>query len=265
MLERSVHDYACLTARWREVCRVSGLRMRTLAKVDGYRVHVVTSPALKPTGGLYISAGIHGDEAGATEGLIAWAEDNAHRLSRLPVLIFPCLNPWGLVHNCRTDASGTDLNRVWHSPASPVIQAAAQLIADRRFHVAITLHEDYDGQGTYLYEPGKKGRLEPWGELLLSTVSNLLPADPRDTIDGRRAVGGVIRPRLNKLAMRYQPEAVYLLLRHAERSITLETPSEYDVYLRAKIHATVLDKVVELAKLPADGAGRQETAPSRHV
>jgi hypothetical protein len=49
-----------------------------------------------PEGGLYLSAGLHGDEIGAVEGLYTWAALEGPRLRALPVIIFLCLNPHGL-------------------------------------------------------------------------------------------------------------------------------------------------------------------------
>src|SRR3712207_8217480 len=44
-------------------------------------------------------------------------------LRTLPLLIFPCLNPWGLVNNTRADAEGRDLNRLFHTHTAPIVNA----------------------------------------------------------------------------------------------------------------------------------------------
>src|SRR5690606_35903953 len=107
---------------------------------------------LQPTGGLYISAGIHGDEAGSTEALIDWAEAHTAELRDLPLMIFPCLNPWGLVNNMRHDRHGYDLNRSFHRDDLPVIHRWRELVSPYKFAISLMLHEDYDAQGLYLYE-----------------------------------------------------------------------------------------------------------------
>src|SRR4051812_26372789 len=86
------HDYRFLIKRWRTVARGSGLVMRRYSEVGGYPVYFVRSKELPASGAIYMSAGIHGDEPGGTEGCIAWAEKNARMFAEIPLLIFPCLN-----------------------------------------------------------------------------------------------------------------------------------------------------------------------------
>src|SRR4051812_11923904 len=106
------HDYPHLVARWRAVCRAAGMRWRTFARAGKYALHYVETPAPGPA--VYVSAGIHGDEPAGPEALITWAEADPARLRRHALLIFPCLNPWGLVNNIRRDEDGLDLNRCFH-------------------------------------------------------------------------------------------------------------------------------------------------------
>src|SRR5437879_816999 len=109
------HDYAFLIKRWRKVARESGLALRDFFdQTPQHKVFFLKSKALGATGGIYISAGFHGDEPAGTEALIMWAEQNVKKLSRLPLLLFPCLNPWGLANNSRLDQTGHDLNRHFH-------------------------------------------------------------------------------------------------------------------------------------------------------
>ena len=105
------HNYKFLIQRWRSVCRTSGLRISKVAEIDGFPCYEIYSPVLHSQNTIYLSAGIHGDETGSTEGLLAWAESNLSTLRSLPLLIYPCLNPWGLENNSRFDAIGVDLNR----------------------------------------------------------------------------------------------------------------------------------------------------------
>src|SRR5438067_11093578 len=56
------HDYAFLVKRWRAVAKQCGLIMRPFAVEAGHRIYCVRSKRLPAEGGIYISAGIHGDE-----------------------------------------------------------------------------------------------------------------------------------------------------------------------------------------------------------
>lgn len=243
-MSHRAHDYRHLVARWRAVARKSGVPLRRLVRADGFDHFYLRTPVLAETGGIYVSAGIHGDEPASTEALIAWAEKQGRTLRRLPLLLLPCLNPWGLMRNIRLNAEGHDLNRLFHDDHQPVIRAIRQLVASQQFAAAVMLHEDYDGQGLYLYEVE---RVKPhWGEGLLAAARAYLPIDPRPRIDGRKASNGIHRRRVERriFAKMGYPEAIWLHLEHAEHSMTIETPSEFALERRVAAHGAVLDEVV---------------------
>lgn len=243
-MSHRAHDYRELVRRWRVVAKKSGVSLRRLLRADGFDHFYLRTPALAETGGIYISAGIHGDEPASTEGLITWAEKHSRRLSKLPLLVLPCLNPGGLVLNTRTNAQGIDLNRDFHHDEQPVIQAVKQLAAPHQFAAALMLHEDYDAQGVYLYEVQ---RVQPyWGEALLAAARFHLPIDPRPSIDGRKVKGGIHRRRVDRrrFARIGYPEAIWLHLEHATRAFTFETPSEFALERRVAAHVAVLEECV---------------------
>ncbi|MBV9490390.1 MAG: DUF2817 domain-containing protein, partial [Verrucomicrobia bacterium] len=206
-----VHDYAHLIQRWRKLCRVARLPCKVFSEAHGFELIYVLSPAFPAMGGkgIYLSAGIHGDEPASTEALLLWAQLHRSMLKDVPLLIFPCLNPWGLVHNQRNDAEGRDLNRCYHLDEPPQIKRQKEIISGRRFHLALCLHEDYDAQGVYLYEV--KGRRTALGQELLAAAGYYVPVDLRKTIEGRRAEQGLIARSTSKV--RSYPllsEAVFL-------------------------------------------------------
>lgn len=239
-----VHDYPHLIRRWRGVAATAGLRLQRLTSDPGDTTFFLRTPALGEQGGIYISAGIHGDEPGGTEGLITWAEKHARRLARWPFLLFPCLNPWGLINNRRSDAAGADRNRLFHRDDHPVLRGVKELAAGHVFDLALMLHEDYDGQGLYLYEI-QRGR-PLWGEELLEVARRHIAIDPRERIDGRASRAGLIRRRfdLRRFKQIGYPEAIWLHERHARRSLTIETPSEFAIEQRVRAHVAVLEECV---------------------
>jgi len=241
------HDYPHLAARWQRLARTARLRIAAIARADGYPVLRIETPALQAEGGIYLSAGIHGDEPGSTEGLIAWAERHGKGLRDLPLLMLPCLNPWGLVHNRRSDAAGNDLNRCWHGSRHPVVRGLRQHTAAMRFRVAACLHEDYDAQGVYIYEPIRREPL--WGPELLRAARPHLSPDPRRIIDGRRPNRpGLISRRVRPALFRSigYPEAVWLHFERADRTFTLETPSEAAIESRSAAQVAMLDALLDL-------------------
>ena len=244
MIHRA-HDYRDLIRRWRIVARQAGCRLTQFAQAGDFKLYYLKTRALPAKSGVYISAGIHGDEPATTEGLITWAEQHARDLAKLPILLFPCLNPWGLRLNIRLDQAGIDLNRSFDRDDVTVTKALRKVIEGRRFTVALHLHEDYDAQGVYLYEI--EGELPYWGDSLLNAARGIIPIDPRTKIDTGRARSGVIRRRLD--ARHYAmlgglPEAVYLHRHHSRHAITFETPSEYALDQRVAAHVAVIDAAV---------------------
>ena len=56
------------------VARKARLHGVVYNRADEFELLCFRSPALQSSGGIYLSAGIHGDEPAGTEGLYQWAE-----------------------------------------------------------------------------------------------------------------------------------------------------------------------------------------------
>jgi protein MpaA len=240
-----VHDYRFLIKRWQELARKAGLKRFVYCTADEFEHFCFISPALENANGIYLSAGIHGDEPASTEGLYHWAELHRSILRDIPVMIFPCLNPWGLVHNRRTDAENRDLNRCFHLDTIQRIKAQKELMRDHKFRLAMCLHEDYDAQGVYVYEIRKK--LTTFGRELLAAAGYYIPIDARRIIEGRRADQGWIARKINLKKFPLVAEAIYLALNHSDRTITAETPSEFDLVPRIQAHIAMIQRAIELS------------------
>jgi murein peptide amidase A len=241
------HDYKFLMRRWRSVAASTDLQLKKYSEAGGCNLYCLASRRKKiDAPSIYLSAGIHGDEAAATEGLIEWAQANINVLRKLNALIFPCLNPWGLVNNSRRDPEGRDLNRSFHTSAVPQIAAQMQWITGCAFDLALNLHEDYDALGLYIYE---LQRVKPyWGEILLEAAAEHIPPDPRKRIEGRSARTGIVRLRRSVTPdlMPEWPEAFVLYFQNTARIFTVETPSEFHLDDRVDAQFTVISKAVEL-------------------
>lgn len=265
-----VHDYGRLVQRWKKIARRGGLKLEAFAQAGDFTLYYLqTRPAAEgKRGGVYVSAGIHGDEPAATEGLAQWAERHLPAVARagqLPMLLFPCLNPFGLLNNQRTDGHGTDLNRVFGEEDLTPIREWKALLAGRRFDLALTLHEDFDAQGVYLYELRRLHR--SWGAELLGAVADLLPAEPRHTVDGRQFRRGVLSTRYNVGKVPGYPEAILLYKAHARRVYTVETPSEFSLRRRVLTQVRLIETCLALLSpgheahvAHANGADERERA-----
>lgn len=232
------HNYPRLVRRWKNVAKKSGLIMRPFAEAGGFEIFFLESPRAEDRPMLYLSAGIHGDEAGATEALITWAEGALPFLKQHAVMIFPCLNPWGLTHNSRLDSRGRDLNRSYLGTRVPQIVAQKKLLLGRRFALAIALHEDYDARGVYIYEIPNKGTF--LAEAILRAASRHLPIETRSRIEGRTFRNAILRQAIRPDLLPGHPEAFFLHFHCADRTLTVETPSEFAIQDRVAAHVAGL-------------------------
>lgn len=242
------HDYRWLVHRWKTAARDAGLRLSRIGTSGDHAVYMLRSKA-PPSGAfrLYLSAGIHGDESATTEALLSWVARKTTRLRNMDLTIFPCLNPWGLAHNKRTDAEGIDLNRCYNHPkAVPHIAAQCEIIHRMHFDLALILHEDYDARGAYVYETS--AARPHLAEEILHAMNLHVPRDSRRMIDGSRARKGVIRRRVACDTLPEWPEAFFLHFGHASRTFTIETPSEEAIEKRVAAHRAAIESAIAACK-----------------
>ena len=103
------HDYKLLIKRWRALVRKNGWKIKKIAESAGMPVYEVFSGKEDSGNLVYISAGIHGDEPASVWALYSWFEMQSESHDELSFLIYPCLNPYGLINNIRFDSDGDDL------------------------------------------------------------------------------------------------------------------------------------------------------------
>ena len=238
------HDAAELIDRWVRAGARCGWQTEELTRSAGFPVLALHSPA-SGRNGLYISAGMHGDEAAPPWALLDWFETEGHRLRDRPITLFPCLNPWGLVTNSRLNEMGEDLNRQFHREDHPLVNAWRSCIQERRYALSLCLHEDYDAQGVYVYELYRSGA-ERVATRLLGAAADQIPVDPRGKIDGRAATSGIIRRSRIPADLPGHPEAIALhSLGFTRHNLTFETPSEFSLDVRIDAHRSFIDAAVQ--------------------
>ena len=72
-----------------------------------------------------------------------------------------------------------------------------------------------------------------------------MPPDSRKTIEGRKAKNGIVRRSITPDLMPDWPEAFLLHFRHATRTFTIETPSEFSIDARVAAQEAILDTAVK--------------------
>jgi hypothetical protein len=180
---------------------------------------------------IYISTGIHGDEPAGPLAASRLLQENAWPTG-LDIWLCPCLNPTGFVLNHRENQEGFDLNRQYRAPeAAETLAHVAWLQRQPRFDLCLCLHEDWEAHGFYLYELNPD-RLPSLAEAIIARVAEACPIDRSETIEGRPARDGIIRPDLDPNTRPQWPEAFFLITHMTRLSYTLEAASDFPLPLR---------------------------------
>ncbi len=189
---------------------------------------------------LYISAGIHGDEPAGPMSVLRLLEENRWP-GDVSVSICPCLNITGFEIHKRENVNGLDLNRDYRHFQSTECRAHADwLLKQEPFDVSLSLHEDWESNGFYLYELNPDNK-PSFAEKILEEVAKVCPVDQGAIIENWPAQNGLIRPNLNPEDRPQWPEAVYLIIHKSRRSYTLEAPSDFTLETRVEaLRAAVL-------------------------
>lgn len=232
------------------------------ARADGWTVRHLSATASGPrpwfqraarTGpgapGVYLSAGIHGDEISGPWALLEMLR-RPDFFAAFDTVIFPILNPDGLAKNLRVNAAGIDLNRDYRNSKSTEIPSHIEALKTLgRFHAAMMLHEDFEGIGAYLYElnddlpPGLGGEI-------IAAMGRHVPIDLRPEIEEVPAHGGVLSRRdliakLGRIEDRPDwPEAIYLAINHTRVSYTTETPKPFPLAQRVAAQIAAVETLL---------------------
>lgn len=229
----------------RRLKRATGKRLQLLCSVRRYDLWwLELSPGNQARKSVALTGGIHGDEPAGVEAVLRFLERPRPGWSKgIRFLIFPCMNPHGFETDTRNNHADIDINRQYRN--SDLLEVAAQkrVMAGQRFDLHLTLHEDVDAPGFYIYELSRKHH--EIARRIVKNVSKIIPFDPRQTIEGRRARNGVIRRTFPPRDMPQWPEAIYMFAEHADHTLTTETPGLQDFEKRVEAQLTALRTVCE--------------------
>jgi protein MpaA len=238
-------DPPALALRFAAAGRAAGFRIEPYGEIDGCPLFALTRRTLGPRPRIYLSSGIHGDEPAPPLTLLAMIEAGVFD-ARANWFICPLLNPAGLVRGIRENATGLDLNRDYKDLQSPEIQAHVRWLQRQpNFDVSLSVHEDWESTGYYLYElnPGQRPSL---AEPMIAAVTAVCPIDHSPLIDGRESRAGILRPVSDPLLRERWPESIYLRAHHTGLTYTLESPSAFPLEQRIAAHRTALETAIRL-------------------
>lgn len=179
---------------------------------------------------VYLSAGIHGDEpAGplALLELLGGGFFSEGEFANFDWALCPALNPTGLAVGARTHASGLDLNRDYWNRSNPEVAAHAAWLEGASIpDLFISLHEDWETAGFYLYEINLAADDPSRSADVIAAVEPWFPPESGPEIDGHepRGPGWIFHAAEADLPEGW-PEAIFLSKLGCPLSFTFETPS----------------------------------------
>jgi hypothetical protein len=163
--------YDDLAREWRAL-RALGVRVREVACVGAPRTLLVAEAGDASAPTVAISAGVHGDEPAAPWALLSIVRDGLLD-PRFAYRIWPCLNPSGYVARTRTNAEGQDVNRSFsRGGTTPEARAVLTANRDRRFVLTLDMHEDFEAEGCYVYEPLRPGFAPKFSPLVVRALDD---------------------------------------------------------------------------------------------
>jgi len=240
-------DPADFALRFETAAVKAGFRPELMGTVEGWPLKAFTKRTPGPRPRIYLSGGMHGDEPAPPLTLLSMVEDGLFD-GRAVWFLCPMLNPTGLVRGVRENSAGVDLNRDYRSLVSPEIRAhVGWLQRQPNFDVALSVHEDWESKGFYLYELNPDSR-PSLAETMIGAAREVCPIDLSPLIDGREAKGGILRPVADPEARELWPESIYLRAHHTRLAYTIETPSSFppkqrEEALRAALGAAIASLV----------------------
>jgi hypothetical protein len=245
--------YSQLVAEWRAVRAARGLALREVACVGAPRTLLVAELVSQPGAPqIALSAGVHGDEPAGPWALLSIVRDGLLDPT-FNYRIWCCTNPGGYERGTRENAEGYDINRSFNAGGTtPEARAIITANRDRRFVLALDLHEDFEADGFYCYEPLVDGVAALGALVVRGLDENGLPVQvlddafelgyPPEAHHLRTLERGRVIPDGNaeRAFFKGTPYSLYLLRKAARQVLTLETPRRRPWDERLAMHRTAV-------------------------
>lgn len=115
---------------------------------DGEPVYRIDIPSRSPGAKkILITAGVHGNESVTTATileLIPYLAYNTRIRNDFDIVIYPNMNPWGLINNQRKLGNGIDYNRTFaKGEEQQITKLFKASLRDQQFDLGLDLHESY--------------------------------------------------------------------------------------------------------------------------
>jgi hypothetical protein len=195
--------------------------------------------------GIYLSAGIHGDEPAGPLALLELM-GSGFFTPGAGWRLCPALNPTGLAAAARDNAQGVDLNRDYRLKLSQEVTAHTAWLEKRPApQLFLSLHEDWETTGFYFYEINLGTDFPSRARGILESVRPWLPPELAADLDGHepREPGWIYHAAEADVPEGW-PEAIHLAKLGCPLSFTFETPSRADLSTRVASHCAAVRAAV---------------------
>ncbi|MDR3228836.1 MAG: M14 family metallocarboxypeptidase [Puniceicoccales bacterium] len=201
---------------------------------------------------LYLSAGIHGDEPAGALALLTLMRQKWFDTA-LAWHILPMLNPRGIAVRTRETPEGLDLNRDYRDARSLETRAHKAWLSHSawRYDAALSLHEDWEASGFYLYEMREYSEPD-LGRRILQAVEPFASIERASEIDGFPAKNGLLTPHASSSfeSVTDWPEQLLLRRDHTLLSYTFETSSRSPIAERVLAQIVAIKTAINLLLTP---------------
>ena len=213
-----------------------------------------------------IHAGVHGDEPAAPWALLSIVRDGLLD-ARFAYRMWPCLNPTGYVAGTRANAEGDDINRSFsRGGTTPESRAVLTANRDRRFALALDLHEDFEATGCYVYEPLRRGFAPYFSDAVVDALDDAgipvqsfgagfdLGAPPgADVADMYRLERGIVLVDDERELEAFPglPSSIALIYRGTPAALTFESPRPRAWDERIAAHRIAVTTVLSMVRVSA--------------
>lgn len=221
-----------------------GFVREVVAEVAGYEIPAFTRQS-KAGPKVYISSGMHGDEPAGPLAMMAMMAEGRFSQS-IEWCVCPMINPTGLAAGTRENAQGIDLNRdYWRKSTAEVCGHVDWLDQQPVPDVFLSLHEDWESTGFYLYEIQKCACASVAHSILEAASAEIKPESSPMIDDHKVREPGWIFHKPRADFPKDWPEAIYMAERGTTVSYTLETPSSLVLEKRIACHKLAVCRAVE--------------------
>lgn len=179
--------YSKFVKELKRICSEKNYSLKSIGKIEKlpiYRIDI--NPKAKNS--ICFSAGIHGDEISGPFGVLEFLKNNS--IKNVHIIIFPVLNPSGFDKGTYETPRGVNLNRIFtKKPLSAYAKLILKSIHKDEISMFVSIHEDDEMKGLYLYNYSKDNKLFSG---LINFMSKKMPICKSKNIYGKTANKGII-------------------------------------------------------------------------